>query len=248
MVNCKSAWINTTDCCNSSIAGTPDYVTKQHSTYPPLRIEVTDCDQQPYDLKDLVVEANMWTNAKLKTALTINDNLIKFADNVGYDSVGPSSILHVSSGRDFERMTVVGFDDVNKVIQVQRGACDTRIRPWLKGTPVKVLRFINAAAASEMVYSDKENIDGTISLNVLQKSFLIYEWKPEDVCFIGKYYFEFKVLKMNLLTSLDSIDIIPASNIDYHCELGLGVEWARRFPNDKEGFIVEVSASPTAEC
>jgi hypothetical protein len=118
----------------------------------------------------------------------------------------------------------------------------------LKGTPVKVLRFINAAAASEMVYSDKENIDGTISLNVLQKSFLIYEWKPEDVCFIGKYYFEFKVLKMNLLTSLDSIDIIPASNIDYHCELGLGVEWARRFPNDKEGFIVEVSASPTAEC
>ena len=53
---------------------------------------------------------------------------------------------------------------------------------------------------------------------------------------------------MNLLTSLDSIDIIPASNIDYHCELGLGVEWARRFPNDKEGFIVEVSASPTAEC
>ena len=45
-----------------------------------------------------------------------------------------------------------------------------------------------------------------------------------------------------------TISITPVSEANYHCELGLGVEWARRFPNDKEGFVVEVTSSPTAEC
>lgn len=250
MINCKSVWMGSNvNCCNNTIEGTPDYITKQHSTYPSLRIEVTDCNGEPYDLKDLVVEASMWTNAKLKTALNISDDLIKFADNIGYNNVGPNSILHVSNGRDFERMSIVGFDDVNKVIQVQRGACDTVIRPWTKGTPVKILRFFNSAASSEMIYYNKENLDGTISYDVLQKSFLIYDWKPEDVCFAGRYYFEFKVLKMGLLaTATDPINIISANDINYHCDLGYGVEWARRFPNDKDGFIIEIKSSPTAEC
>ena len=108
--------------CYGPAPACPDFIIKQHDTRPVFKVDITDCDL-PIDLTDLIVEASMWTNAKLKTALTINDNLIKFADNIGYDSVDPDSILHVSSGRDFERMTVVGFDDVNKVIQVQRGAC-----------------------------------------------------------------------------------------------------------------------------
>lgn len=256
MVNCRylSNSLTSTSCgCSTSIAEMPIYVVKQHSTYPPFKVDVTDCNGEPYDLKDLVVEAAMWTNAKLKTALTITDNLIRFADNIGYDSVGPNSILHISNGRDFERMSIVGFDDVNKVIEVTRGACDTTIRPWAKGSSVKILRFFNAPASSELTYYDRENIDGTTTLNVLQRSTLIYDWQPEDVCFIGKYYFEFKVLKMNLLANLDAYDpatvsITPVSQIDYHCELGLGVEWARRFPNDKEGFVIEVTSSPTAEC
>lgn len=250
MVNCKNTWLSASNnCCDSSIDGNPDFIIKQHSTYPSLRIEVTDCNGEPYDLKDLVVEASMWTNAKLKTAITISDDLIKFADNIGYDSVGPNSVLHVSSGRDFERMTIVGFDDVNKVIQVNRGACDTAIRPWAKGTPVKILRFFNVPASSEMVYYNRENLDGTISYDILQKSFLIYDWQPQDVCFIGKYYFEFKVIKMALTVTDDTnISIVPVSNINYHCDLGYGVEWARRFPNDKDGFIIEIKASPTAEC
>jgi len=58
---------------------------------------------------------------------------------------------------------------------------------------------------------------------------------------------------MNLLANLNdynpsTVSITPVSQIDYHCELGLGVEWARRFPNDKEGFVIEVTSSPTAEC
>ena len=251
MVNCRylSSSLTSTNCgCNTAIAEMPIYVVKQHSNYPPFKVDVTDCNQEPYDVKDLVVEAAMWTNAKLKTALTASDIYIKFADNIGYDSVGPNSILHVSNGRDFERMTIVGFDDVNKAIQVNRGACDTVARPWTKGTPIKILRFFNSPASSELVYYDRENIDGTKTKNVLQRSTLIYDWKPEDVCFVGKYYFEFKVLKMNLLTNLDDFNIISKNDINYHCELGVGVEWARRFPNDKEGFVIEVTASPTAEC
>jgi hypothetical protein len=246
--------LTSTNCgCNTTIAEMPIYVAKQHSTYPPFKVDVTDCNGEPYDLKDLVVEAAMWTNARLKTAITITDDLIRFADNVGYNSVGTSSILHVSNGRDFERMTIVGFDDVNKVIQVNRGACDTTIRPWTKGTTVKILRFFNSPASSELTYHNRENVDGTVTQNVLQRSTLIYEWKPEDVCFIGKYYFEFKVLKMAILNNLNAFDIstisiTPISEINYHCELGLGVEWARRFPNDKEGFVIEVTSSPTAEC
>lgn len=251
MVNCRylSSSLTSTNCgCNTAIAEMPIYVIKRHSTYPPFKVDVTDCNQEPYDVKDLVIEAAMWTNAKLKTALTASDIYIKFADNIGYDSVGPNSILHVSNGRDFERMTIVGFDDVNKAIQVNRGACDTVARPWTKGTPIKILRFFNSPASSELFYYDRENIDGTTTKNVLQRSTLIYEWKPEDVCFIGKYYFEFKVLKMNLLTNLDDFNIISKNDINYHCELGVGVEWARRFPNDKEGFVIEVTDSPTAEC
>jgi hypothetical protein len=256
MVNCRylSNSLTSTNCgCNTTIAEMPIYVAKQHSTYPPFKVDVTDCNGEPYDLKDLVVEAAMWTNARLKTAITITDDLIRFADNVGYNSVGPSSILHVSNGRDFERMTIVGFDDVNKVIQVNRGACDTTIRPWTKGTTVKILRFFNSPASSELTYHNRENVDGTVTQNVLQRSTLIYEWKPEDVCFVGKYYFEFKVLKMAILNNLNAFDIstisiTPISEINYHCELGLGVEWARRFPNDKEGFVIEVTSSPTAEC
>lgn len=256
MVNCRylSNSMTSTSCgCNTSIAEMPIYIVKQHSTYPPFKVDVTDCNGEAYDLKDLVVEAAMWTNAKLKTAIDDTENLIKFADNIGYDSVGPSSILHVSNGRDFERMTIAGFDDVNKVIQVNRGACDTTVRPWAKGSNVKILRFLNSPASSELTYYDRENIDGTITKNVLQRSTLIYEWKPEDVCFIGKYYFEFKVLKMSLFTNLNAIDpstvsITPVNDVNYHCELGYGVEWARRFPNDKEGFVIEVTSSPTAEC
>jgi hypothetical protein len=255
MVNCRylSSSLTSTSCgCNTGIAEMPIHVVKQHSTYPSFKVDVTDCNGEPYDLKDLIVEAAMWTTAKFKKAITTSDDYIQFADNVGFDSVGTSSILHVSTGRDFERMTIVGFDDVNKVIQVNRGACSTTVRPWAKGTSVKILRFLNSPSSSELVYYDRENIDGTTTKNVLQKSTLIYDWKPEDVCFVGKYYFEFKVLKMNLLTNLSEFDspisITPISDSNYHCNLGIGVEWARRFPNDKEGFVIEVTASPTAEC
>jgi hypothetical protein len=239
---------STQTCCDGTIADCPDYTTKQHSTYPPLKIQVFDCNDAPYDLKDLVVEASMWSVAKLKADINSTADLLQFADSIGYNTVGTTSILHLSTGRDFERMTIVGFDDVNKVIQVQRGACSTVARPWKKGTPIKILRFINRAAYAELVYADEEQADGTIIKDKLTKSYLLYDWLPEDVCFSGKYFFEFKVLKINLLTNLSSEGVVSVNDLNYHCDLGFGVEWARRFPVERDGFVIEVLPSPTAEC
>jgi hypothetical protein len=39
----------------------------------------------------------------------------------------------------------------------------------------------------------------------------------------------------------------PVSQMNYHCGLGTGVLWTRRYPNNKAGFIIEVFPSPTAE-
>jgi hypothetical protein len=37
------------------------------------------------------------------------------------------------------------------------------------------------------------------------------------------------------------------TNPNYHCGLGAGVLWARRFPSDREGFLINIFDSPTAE-
>jgi len=55
---------------------------------------------------------------------------------------------------------------------------------------------MNAPAETEMVFADEENVDGTTTENVLQESFLVYEWQPEDTCLPGCYWLEFKLLKM----------------------------------------------------
>ena len=248
MINYNNYNSSTQTCCDGTTAVCPDFTTKQHSTYPPLKIQVFDCGDSPYDMKDLVVEASMWSVAKLKADITTTTDLLQFADNIGYNTVGTTSILHLSTGRDFERMTITGFDDVNKIIQVERGACSTLVRPWKKGTPIKILRFLSRAAYAELIYENQEQIGGTIQENVLTKSFLLYDWQPEDVCFAGRYFFEFKVLKMNLLTNLTNEGVISVNELDYHCGLGFGVEWARRFPVEKDGFVIEVLPSPTAEC
>lgn len=248
MINYNNYNSSTQVCCDGTISACSDFKTKQYSTYPPLKIQVFDCDDAPYDMKDLVIEASMWSTAKLKFDINSSDDLIQFADNIGYNTVGTNSILHLSTGRDFERMAISGFDDVNKIIQVERSVCSTYARSWKKGTPIKILRFFNKPAEAELVYDDEEQLDGTIIENKLVKSFLVYNWNPEDVCLPGKYFFEFKVLKMLLTTNLSNDNVISVNDLNYHCSLGTGVEWARRFPVEKDGFIIEILQSPTAEC
>jgi hypothetical protein len=39
----------------------------------------------------------------------------------------------------------------------------------------------------------------------------------------------------------------PVSQVNYHCGIGADVEWVRRWPNNRAGFLIEIFPSPTAE-
>jgi hypothetical protein len=218
----------------------PDFQIKRNDTVPPFRVSVED-ENGPINLTNLVLEASMWANAKLKKDITSLSTSIGFAGEIGFEQVLENDIIVVGSdGRSPEHMLVVGFDEVNKLIQVERGFNNTTVREWKKGTLLKSFRFINAPATTEMTFEDIGQIDGTTLCNQLSESFLIYEWSSRDTCAIGCFYFEFKLIKM-----LDHIPSVIPSFIP-PCTSGFGVEWVRRFPVCGE-FIIKVCQSPTAE-
>jgi hypothetical protein len=221
-----------------------DFTIKRHDTRPVFKVDITDCDL-PIDLTNLVVEASMWTNAKLKTSLTTLSSTISFADNIGFEQINLDTIIQVGEGRAFERMLIQNIDEEAKTVSVLRGQLDTNVYSWKKGVTVKLLRFLNNPAIGELEYKDVEQLDGTITENQLVRSTLVYEWLPGDTCMAGKYFLEFKVLSMTDNNSTP----VPSQNttVNYHCDLGANVEWARRFPNNREGFVIEVFDSPTAE-
>jgi hypothetical protein len=219
----------------------PDFTIKRHDTRPVFKVDITDCDL-PVDLTGLVIEASMWLNTKLKAAITTSSLAIQFADNIGFEQINENTIIQIGDNRKFERMLIDYIDEDSKTIYVFRGQLDTNSYSFVKGSKVKLLRFINAPAQAELEYQDIENLDGTISKNTLVRSTLIYEWQSDDTCFWGKYFLEFKVMEVQ------PIKTPVVSNIpNYHCSLGAGVVWARRFPSDREGFLINIFDSPTAE-
>lgn len=234
---------DTYDCHGIPLA-CADFTIKRHDNRPVFKVDVTDCDS-PIDLANLVVEASMWTNAKLKSAITTLSSTISFADNIGFEQINLDTIVQVGDGRAFERMLIASIDEEAKAVTVIRGQLDTNVYNWKKGTPVKLLRFLNNPASGEMVLEDVEQLDGTVLENQLIRSTLFYEWLPGDTCMSGKYFFEFKLLKM--LQDTVPTTSSQISTVNYHCGIGSGVEWVRRFPSDREGFLIEVFGSPTAE-
>jgi hypothetical protein len=218
-----------------------DFTIKQHDTRPFFKMDITECDN-PIDLTGLVVEASMWFCSKLKTSIDVGSTTIQFADNKGFDRINTNTIIQIGKNRKFERILINSIDETTNTINVFRGQFGTTALPWTKGQTLKLIRFLNNTASAELEYEDVANIDGSVDKNVLVRSSLIYEWQPEDTCFSGKYLLEFKVLKLSATTTSTT----PLPNID-HCSLGFGVEWARRFPSDKDGFIIEVFGSPTSE-
>ena len=97
-------------------------------------------------------------------------------------------------------MLVIGFDEANSLVEVQRGYHGTTPQVWKKGTRVRIIKFMGASAQTEMIYQDVIQVDGTTK-NELTASFLVYEWGPTDTCLAGCYFMEFKLLKM--------IDVTP---------------------------------------
>jgi hypothetical protein len=246
----------TSDCVDEYGCGKtcPDFVIRRHDNKPPFKLKIEDCDG-PMDLTGLVVEATMWAKAKLKTAITASDEYFALADNIGFHQIMVGDIIVIDRPRLPEQMLVIAFDEVNRLVQVQRGYHGTQAQAWKKGQAIRIMKFINAEAQSEMIYQDVLQIDGTISENQLMDSFFIYDWQQNDTCLPGCYYLEFKLIKMSTSEmTVQSVDaIIPSftspdlTSSDFGCGLGVNVEWIRRFPIDSEGFLIRIFDSPTSE-
>lgn len=245
--SCSSAWG-----CKANVC--PDFIIKRHDTKPPFKVSVEDCDG-PFDLSDttLITEVSMWATGKLRKAIDKDATYFQLADNIGFDQIMVGDIVVMDQVRAPEHMLVTNFDEVNYYVQVQRGYNGTLSRGWPKGNGMRIFRMMNVPAEYETIYDDILQADGTTLQDQLMQSFLVYEWTDNDTCLPGCYLLEFKLLKMQSdeEVSLSIQANVPPSwtpsTVDYKCAKGEGVEWIRRFPADKEGFLIQVINSPTAE-
>ncbi len=230
------------NCGTTNICGDcppcPDFQIKQHDTRPPFKVAVED-ENGPMDLTDLVLEASMWIESKLKKDIDSDDTVIELAGNIGFDQILPNDIIIVDNPRSPEYMIIDGFDETNKTITVTRGYNATTARAWKKGTKLRIFRVFGGLGVTEMVYEDVQQADGCVLKDQLTESVLVYEWNPNDTCAAGCFSLEFKLIKMT-----DTPSVTPSA-ISV-CSIGEGVEWVRRFPVCGE-FVIKVCDSPTIE-
>jgi hypothetical protein len=251
--------------CNSACDNVcPDFIIKRHDTYPPFRVAAEDCDG-PLDLSDpnFILEVSMWTSAKLKATLVTNIDYFRLSDDIGFDQIMVGDIIVMDRIRLPEQMLVLGFDETNKLVQVQRGYHGTPISEWKKGSSMKIFRILNATAPQAVIESDigsEIQTDGSTKSNVLLGTYLVYNWEPNDTCLPGCYVLEYKLLKMIPLIIDDNLgqfnltpSITPSftpstmTPDDFGCGIGSGVEWVRKFPSNHDGFIIKIINSPTSE-
>lgn len=138
----------------------PDFQIKRHDTVPAFKVLIED-ENGPMDLTGLVLEANMWASAKLKTAITATDTTLQLADNIGFEQILVNDIIVPQRVRGTENMRVIGFDESTYKVEVERGYNGTTASAWNRGTPLKIMRVVNAAALTEMIYADEQQADGT---------------------------------------------------------------------------------------
>ena len=237
----------------------PDFQIKRHDTKPDLKVEIEDCEG-PFDLTEsnLIVEVNMWANAKLKTAIDNDDTYFGLADNIGFQQAMVGDIIIMDRVRLPEHMLVLGFDEQNCLIQVQRGYNGTQACAWKKGSKLRIFRLLDAPGEIELVRGDITKEDGTLVENQLINAFLVYEWTANSTCTPGCYWLEFKLLKMedetvSMMAASPGASITPSftpstlTPEDFGCTLGANVEWARRFPNCGTGFLIKIVNTPTTE-
>jgi hypothetical protein len=231
----------------------PDFVIRRHDTKPDFRVKIEDCDG-PMDLTDLVLEATMWAKGKLKNSISEYDTYFALADNIGFNQIMVGDIIIMDQARLPEKMLVTAFDETNRLVQVQRAYHGTIAQRWKKGNALKIIKFMNATANTEMIYEDVLELDGTTTPNVLMESYFIYHWNVEDTCLPGCYYFEFKLIKMKetsiLLTSdtiIPSFTDISYTPSNFGCGMSEDIEWIRRFPLAEEGFLIKITDTFTSE-
>jgi len=214
--------------CNSagSCPRTPDFCIKRHDTRPAFKISMTDCDG-PIDLTEegIVAEASMWFDAKLKSALDSSSTQIRFADDIGFESVIVGDTILTSRARSPEKMSVVSINESTRTVTVSRGQGGTAAQAWGKGTGLRVFRFMDEPASIESIVESVESMDGTVS-DELSDTLLVFGWEPEQTSMPGCYWLEFKLLKISPGTS--------------------DVEWVKRLPLSSDGFVISIIDSPTS--
>jgi len=215
---------------------------------------------------NMIVETNMWAIGKLKTAITNQDTYFRLADDIGFNQVMINDIIIMDRVRLPEHMLVTGFDEINKLIRVQRAYNGTRATSWPRGSTLRIFRVLNSPASFELVKQDTVNVDGSTIRDELTDTYLVHEWEARDTCLPGCYWMEFKLLREAervILPSnipLDSVvygslaaSVIPSwtpsniSEIDFGCTVGEGIKWVRRFPVQNEGFLIKIEKSYTTE-
>jgi len=257
-ISCSSTSASCTGSDGCTDGMTPNFAIRRHDTKPPFKVSVNDCDG-PLDLteKNLVAEVNMWANAKLKAAITKADTYFELADNIGFEQAMVGDIIVMDRTRLPEHMLVTAFDETNHLIQVQRGYNATFVDNWPKGQSLRIFRIMNGSAEIETITEDIRQVDGTLAEDQVIESLLIYEWNQNSTCLPGCFWLEFKLLKMKddamSMLSTSGASITPSftpstfSATNFGCILGTGVEWVRRFPVCGEGFLIQITDSPTAE-
>lgn len=213
------------NCSSSNCTGPADFCIKRHDTKPDLKILMEDCDGV-VDLTDdsLVLEASMWSSAKIKVALDVDDTTISFADNIGFDQISVGDIIIMDQIRNPEHMLITAINESLKNFTVQRSYNGTVAQAWRKGSSLKFFKFMDSPASIESVFGDVMNTDGTTT-NQLLETYLVYNWSEESTSLPGCYFLEFKLMKI----SEDSGEI----------------EWTKRFPATSQGFIINIVDTPT---
>lgn len=211
---------------NGSCPVPPDFCIKRNDTRPPFRVAMSDCDG-PVDLTEegIVVEASMWFDSKLKSSLTPSSVSLRFADDIGFESVKVGDVIVTSRVRFPEKMLVTSIDESTHEIAVLRGYEATDPQSWDRGMPLKVFRFRDEPAAVESVIDTVDSIDGSSS-EELSDTLLVFEWGSDKTSMPGCYWFEFKVLKF----ALGSED----------------PDWVKRVPLSPEGYMINIVDSPTS--
>lgn len=206
----------------------PDLCIKRHDTKPSLKVAMSDCDG-PVDLTEagIAVEASMWFDAKLKAEISSSATQIRFADDIGFDSVSVGDVVSTSKSRSPELMLVASVDEASKTVTVTRGEGGTTPQAWPKGCQLSVFRFMDEPAQVESVFEQVEGLDGSVSES-LADTLLVFNWDPTHTSVPGCYWLEFKVLK---------IASSPGGDV---------VEWVKRVPLASQGFMVRVIDSPTS--
>ncbi len=216
-VGCSSG-----DYCGNSKS--VDFCIKRHDTRPSLRISVSDCDGA-IDLTDenLFLEASMWFEAKLKSKLDVGASTISLADNTGFDQISIGDVVLLNNVRNPEQLTVLSIDEVTKLIYVSRGQNSTAEQNWQKGSTLKIFRFLRQQAHIESVFEENKNIDETITEELVD-TFLVFDWSENQTSLPGYYFIEFRLIKV-----LENDEI----------------EWEKRFPLEKNGFLINIIDSST---